>query len=106
LSVTAVPEPPAAVRSAARTVLDAIGSDDPRWPATLSVAEGLDPAQLTRQIRVASGWAGPSILGEPEASDGTAEATFQTSGTYAPLLLQLGLDSAGAVNKLAIRPAG
>ncbi len=106
LTVTAVPEPSAALRSAALTVLDAIGSDDPRWPATLSVAGGLDPAQLTRQVRVASGWAGASRLGEPEAGDGSTEATFRTSGTYASLLLQLGLDSSGAATKFSLRPAG
>jgi len=104
LSVTAVPEPSAALRSAAQTVLDAVGSDDPRWPATLSITDELDADQLTRQVRVASGWAGPSRLGEPVAGDGSSEVTFRTTGTYAGLLLQLGMNAAGAVTRFTIRP--
>jgi hypothetical protein len=106
LAVTAVPEAAAVHRRIADLVATRLGRDDPRWPDDVPLEPPLSAADLTRLLRVAAAWAGPSLVASVLAGDGQREATFRLDGERADLQLAITADPAtGTVAGLTLTPA-
>jgi hypothetical protein len=108
LTVSAVPDPTAALRGAAEAVARRLGTGDegPTGGEPLAVVDDDVRQDVERQLRVASAWAGASRVTEVVAGDGRREATFRLEGERCALLLALTLDPAtGRVTVLTLSPA-
>lgn len=95
LTLTPVPEPPAALRSVAGAVVAALAEPEPRWPAEVPTTVDLDRAALTRLLRLAWTWAGPCDLADVIDGDGSGRATFRLVGGRATLALTVALEPGG-----------
>ena len=94
-SVTSVPEPSAALRRAAETIVAAMTPPEGRpvsidWPSSLSVGEAVDLGLVVRSMRATEARFGPVSLGPVIAGDGQAKATFrlESSRGRADLVLE------------------
>jgi CubicO group peptidase (beta-lactamase class C family) len=112
LTVTAVPEPSAALRRAADAVARLLGTDGEDLAdetlspgGELAVADDLRQ-EAARQLRVAAAWAGASRITEVVAGDGRREATFRLEGERCAVLLAVTVDPAtGTVTALTLSAA-
>jgi CubicO group peptidase (beta-lactamase class C family) len=105
LTLTSVPEPPAALAAIAARIVDVLGAPCPSWPADLALADTVDSLALGRALRAAeAGW-GPVTLGPVVAGDGDVAATWRLGGRQGPLDLELQRDRVtGALTRVAFVP--
>lgn len=98
-SVTSVPEPPAALRVAAETLVAAMTPPEGApvaidWPSALAVDETVDLGLVVRSMRAAEARYGPLRLGPIMAGDGDTKATFRLESSRGLLDLVLEQDPA------------
>jgi CubicO group peptidase (beta-lactamase class C family) len=110
-SVTSIPEPPAALRRAAETIVAAMTPPEGRpvsidWPAALSVGEKVELGLVVRSMRAAEARYGPIALGAATAGDGETTATFRLESSRGRLDLVLEHEPAlDCLESVAIVPA-
>jgi hypothetical protein len=81
--VTSIPEPPAALRTAAERIVAALEPPDGPgpvaidWPPDLSVGATVDLGLVVRSMRATEARFAPVQLGPPIAGDGETKATFR-----------------------------
>lgn len=103
LDVTAVPDPPKALRDIADRLTQALGDAVPTWPDDVPIVPALR-ADARRQLAVAAAWSAGAGLGPAIAGDGATRATFRLDGPV-PLTLAVATDAAGVLTELTIAPA-
>lgn len=109
-SVNSVPEPPAALRDAAATLVVAmtpreVGPVSIDWPAALTAGDGVDVGAVVRAMRATEARFGPVRLGPPIAGDGTTKATYRLESSRGKLDLVLEHDpSADCLSAVSIVP--
>jgi CubicO group peptidase (beta-lactamase class C family) len=80
LTLTSVPEPPAALQAAAARILAALAPTNgaaAAWPEDLPIGPGVEAAAVSRGLRAAEARFSPLHLGPAVAGDGIRNATFR-----------------------------
>jgi CubicO group peptidase (beta-lactamase class C family) len=109
-ALTSVPEPPAALRSAAERIAaellpPGVGPVTIDWPAGLAVGEAVDLGAVVRAMRATEARFGPVTLGPVVEGDGERKATFRLRGPRGDVDLALTLDPvAGCLDAIALVP--
>lgn len=109
-SVTSVPEPPAALRTAAETLVAAMTPPEGApvaidWPASLTVGDEVDIGLVVRSMRAAEARFGPLSLGPAVAGDGETKATYRLASPRGRVDLALELDPAvGCLSAVSLVP--
>lgn len=98
LAVAVPPEPGGALESALLAVVAWMNGGSPSWPASVTVAEGVDTGLLGRRLRMAAAWAGPVRPGAFRGGDGSAVVNVELLGDHATIGLALSVSpSTGAL---------
>jgi CubicO group peptidase (beta-lactamase class C family) len=106
LEVTAVPDPPLALRRLAGRLLDLARDPEATWPPDLTAGPDLDVRIVERMLRAAAARFGGLRLGLPTEGDGIATATFDVDGDDGRAALTVGIDpGSGAVASVMLRAA-
>ena len=106
LTLTSVPEPPAALTAVAERLAGLLGTPGPSWPSDVPLTETADHSAIERGLRAAEARFGTATLGRPTAGDGAKTATWGLTGDRGALSLTLELDApGGAVEKATFIPA-
>ena len=95
LTLTSVPEPPAALTVAATRLAALLTEPRPEWPQDLPLAASADRAAIERGLRAAEAVFGPVALGQPVGGDGEKTATWRLTGERGVIELRLELDAPG-----------
>lgn len=102
LAVTAVPHPVGALATAVARLAAQTRHADPRWPADVPLADGIEAAPAVRLLRSAAALAGPCRVGPATGGDGTRATTVRLLGERARLDLAVAVDDAGAVLRVGL----
>jgi hypothetical protein len=103
LSVTAVHDPPPALREAAEAILAACAAPAPAWPSAIAIGPALAVAGVQRSMRAAAARYGAMRLGKPTAGDGTATAAWEVEAEDGRAELSVTVDPAsGAVTAVRL----
>jgi hypothetical protein len=110
-AIASVPEPPDALRRAARRIVAALATPETGpitidWPADLTVLESVDLGAVVRSMRATEARFVEVRLGPPTAGDGERKATFRLESPRGRADLVLELDpERNCLSAISIVPA-
>jgi hypothetical protein len=101
LTLTSVPEPPAALTRAAEAIVDALTEQGQGWPSTVALAEDADASAIERSFRATAALFAPMTLAAVTAGDGRASARWRLVGRGGEADMTLELNSTGEASSSA-----
>jgi len=105
--VIAVPPPGGSpLANALDQLIGLLSGTAPRWPSDLPSADGFDISRAERELRTATGWAGPCVLDCYLAGRDDTSATVQMTGDDGRVSLEIDVTESGKLRRLEVALLG